>query len=176
MKHIAFALLGLLACGDDAPTVYFQYGKTSTPETFWDYPFPSDRRLDAAGAPDMTGFPNPRNVPILTSLMSIVPDRRGFPVMSTAYFRFTAPIEAESLDVVYSEGAPYHLIDIDPNSPERGTQYQVIAKSLAEDSYVASNVLALAPRPGIVLRAGTQYAYVIEKSAQPGFARPSGFT
>ena len=29
------------------------------------------------------------NVPILTSLLSIVPDRRGWPMMSAAYFRFT---------------------------------------------------------------------------------------
>ncbi len=178
MKQLAYVALVALfaACGDDqdAQTVYFDLGNTTTADTFWNFPFPSDQRLDADGAPDMTGFPNPRNVPILTSLLSIVPDRRGWPMMSPAYFRFTAPVPATSLDVVLADG-PLYLIDIDPDSPERGTKFPVIAKTLAKDGYVPTDLLAIAPRPGIVLRASTTYAYVIGTAFAPDFSRPASF-
>src|SRR5688572_2558666 len=155
MNRLAvIALVSLAACGDDGPTLYFDRSNTRTPETFWNFPFPSDHRLDASGAPDMTGFPNPRDVPILTSLLSIVPDRRGWPTMSTAYFRFTAPLDAKTLDVTLATG-PVLLIDIDPSSPERGDVFPVVAKTLAKDMYASSDLLAVAPRPGIVLRANT---------------------
>lgn len=167
-----WVLAAIAACGGDNPrTVYFDLGHTGTPDTFWNYPFPSDNRLDAAGAPDLTGFPNRRNVPILSSLMSIVSERRGFPVMPAAYFRFTAtPTTAFTLDEVLVAG-PIYLVDIDPASPERGTKFPVVAATLAPDGYVPSNLVAVAPRPGIVLRANTKYAYFLAKL--DGFERPS---
>jgi hypothetical protein len=175
MKQLPLlAVVSLVACGDDGPTVYFDFDHANTVATFWDFPFPSDQRLDPNGAPEVTAFPNPRNLPILANLLSIVPDRRGWPMMTPAYFRFTAPVPATSLDVVLADG-PLYLIDIDPASPERGSKFPVVAKTLAADSYVTSNVLAIAPRPGIVLRARTQYAYVVARAFAPGFSRPSGF-
>jgi hypothetical protein len=176
MKHIAsLALLSLVACGDDdGSTVYFDADDISTPQTYWNFPFPSDERLDDKGAPDVAAFPNPRNVPILTQLLSLVPERRGWPMMASAYFRFTAPVPATSLDTVLADG-PLYLVDIDPASPERGTKHPVVGKTLVEDSYVPSNVLAIAPRPGIVLRAKTKYAYVIARAFAPELSRPSAF-
>jgi hypothetical protein len=179
MKHLASLALALglllVACGDDdASTVYFDADQITTPATFWNFPFPSDQRLDASGAPDLAAFPNPRGVPIMTQLLSLVPERRGWPMMASAYVRFTAPVPAAALDTVLSDG-PLYLIDIDPASPERGTKHPIVGKTLVEDSYVPSNVLAMAPRPGIVLRAKTKYAYVIARDFAPGFARPSAF-
>ena len=74
------------------------------------------------------------------------------PAMSTAYFRFTAPVPERSLDVVLLDG-PAYLIDIDPDSPERGSKLPILAKTLLDDAYAADNLVALAPRPGIVMRA-----------------------
>lgn len=175
--HVALALLvSVAACGDnDAQTVYFEVGETSTADTFWNFPFPSDQRLDERGAPDIARFPNPRDVSILNDLLAIVPDRRGWPMMMPAYFRFTAPVPETALDVVLADG-PLYLIDIDPASPERGAKLPVVAKTLAADRYVPSDVLAIAPRPGIVMRANTQYAYVIARDFAPGFSRPAGFS
>jgi hypothetical protein len=166
-------LFATAACGDDAPTVLFDLDGASTPQTFWDFPFPSDLRLTASGAPDLAAFPNPRRVPILDSLLSIVPDRRGFPVMPTAYFRFTAPIGTFHIVDLVPDGVAY-LVDIDPASPERGTTYPLVAQSLPRDGYTTSDVLALAPRPGIVLRASTRYAFVLARALAPGFERPAG--
>jgi len=178
MKHVVALsfVVALFACGeDDSPTVYFDTGHTATPETFWNFPFPSDQRLDGAGAPDMTGFPNPRNVPIMADLLSLVPERRGWPMMSPAYIRFTDAVPPASLDVVLADG-PLYLVDIDPTSPERGTKLPVIAKTLVADSYVPANVVAIAPRPGIVMRANTTYAYVVARDFAPGFSRPGAFS
>ena len=178
MTRAVLLCLALAACGDDANTVYYESAH-ATADTFWNYPWPSDTRLDANGAPDMTGFPNPRNVPILTSLMSNIPERRGWPAMSTGYFRFTAPIPERTPDVVMVAG-PVYLIDIDPASPERGRAVPVVAKTLVKDkmtndAYVATNMLAVAPRPGMILRPKTKYAYVITRDVAPGFASPDGW-
>jgi hypothetical protein len=172
MKMKTLALLSILAACSDSPsgtTVFVhQHG------TFFDDPWPSDRRLDAGGAPDLSNFPNPRNVPILTNLISIVPNRHGWPMMAAGYFRFTAPIKTEfSLDQPLAAG-PIYLVDIDPASPERGALYPVVAQMLPKDGYVPTNVLAVAPRPGVVLRGNTEYAYVLQKF-EAGLVRPSAF-
>lgn len=173
MRRLLAVTLLVAACGDDNDkTVYYSLADTKT--EYWNFPFPSDQRL-ADGAPDITGFPNPRNVPILSSLLSNVPERRDWPAMSTGYFRFTAPIPPRDLDVVMLAG-PAYLLDIDPDSPERGKLKPVVAKTLTKDLYAASDMLAVAPRPGIVMRPATQYAYVLATEIAPGFSRPSGFT
>jgi hypothetical protein len=171
-----FASTGLFAaaCSSSSKTVYFELSDTHSAATYWNYPFPSDQRLDTNGAPDVAAFPSPRTLPILDSLLSIVPQRRGWPTMPAAYFRFTDAIPARALANVVTDGAAY-LIDVDPSSPEQGTSFPVIAQTLAPDGYVPSNLLALAPRPGIVLRGTTQYAYVITKAMAPGFSAPSAF-
>jgi len=109
------------------------------------------------GVPASAGFPNPRNVPILSSLLSLVPGRRGWPLMSAAYFRFTAAPPTHNLDIVYA-GGPAWLLDIDPSSDEKGTTYPVVIKTLANDPYAPDFLVAVAPRPGIVLRPSTMYA------------------
>jgi hypothetical protein len=167
----------LAACSSDpsGTTIYYDLAHTTTQATFFNYPWPSDKRLDANGAPDLSAFPNTRNLPILTNLMSIVPNRQGWPMMAAGYFRFTAPITTEfSLDTPMAAG-PVYLIDIDPASPELGTTYPVVAQVLPKDTYVPETLLAVAPRPGIVLRGNTEYAYVLTKF-EPGLARPAQFT
>ena len=158
MKYAA--LIALAACGSDAPSVFFDT-KHDTAETFWNAPWPSDSRLDGSGAPDITGFPNPRDVPILNSLLSIVPERRGWPMMSIGYIRFTAPPAA-------TDGQAY-LVDI-----EQKSTVPIVVQVLPQDRYVSSNLVALAPVPGFVLRGNAKYAYVIAKDFAPGFDSPAG--
>ena len=178
-----FALLApllLVACGDDggsaAQTAYFDLnGATTDADTFWNAPFPSDLRLDSHGAPDLTGFPNRRSVALLNSLLIDVPDRRAWPQMSIAYFRFTADLPTRAVTDVITDGSVL-LMDIDVSSPERGTTYPVVAQTLPPDGYVPSGLVAIAPRPGIVLRAATVYAYVVTKAFAPGFSAPPEIT
>ncbi|MEO8706560.1 MAG: hypothetical protein ABI867_41425, partial [Kofleriaceae bacterium] len=172
------ALILLVACGGDAApdrTAYFDLdGSIAEPATFWNLPFPSDLRMAASGAPDMTGFPNPRNVPILAALVSVVAERRGWPTMPTAYIRFTKPVPERAITDVVA-GDSILLIDIDPASPELGATFPVVARTLPPDPYLPADVVALAPRPGIVLRASTRYAYVVRSTFAPGFEAPPAF-
>jgi len=167
------------ACGSDsAPTAVFDLAAPiDTPETYWDLPFPSDLRIAASGAPDTVGFPNPRDVPILRGLLSSVDARRGWSTMPVIYFKFSAPIPAYDLENLIApiEGAPALLIDIDPGSDELGSRFPLVAKTLNEDRYVTSNIVALAPRPGLVLRASTKYAVVLRQGFAPGFAPAADF-
>lgn len=174
-RSLVLVLCGLVAgaCGDDgAPskTAYFDLEvELAGKETYWDLPFPSDLRI-VDGIPDLAGFPNPRNVPILNALLLVANERRGWPVMPTAFVRFTAPVPARTItDVIAASDETVMLVDIDPASPEVGARFPIVAQTLAEDPYVASDVVAFAPRPGIVLRASTRYAYVIRSGFAPGF-------
>ena len=191
MKH-AVALLSLAAfaalaaCSSNSSnnntsgkTAYFDLdaavaGSVGSGSDYWNFPFPSDLRLDKNGAPDVAAYPNPHGVQILTSLLSIVPEHHGFPVMSTAYFRFTAPVPARALANVVTDGSVV-LLDIDPTSPEVGTKWPIVALTLDSDIYAPTNLVAVAPRPGIVLRPSTQYAYVVTTAFAPDFTAPADF-
>ncbi|MGE0399558.1 MAG: hypothetical protein AB7T06_22780 [Kofleriaceae bacterium] len=180
MRRLLVLVMLVGACGDDgAPskTAYFDLdGELAGKESYWNLPFPSDQRLRADKSPDLDGFPNPRNVPILTALVSVANERRGWPTMPVAFVRFTAPVPPRAItDVIPADDEAVTLIDIDPASPELGTRYPIVAQTLAEDPYVATDVVALAPRPGIVLRANTRYAYVIRSAFAPGFSPAPAF-
>lgn len=176
MRRIVLLAL-LAACGDDnkppaSSTAYFDLdGNFTDGDTFWNHPWPSDLRLDGNGAPNISGFPNPRKVPILNSLLLDVPDRRGWPQMAISYIHFTDAVPAHKITDVITDGSIL-LLDIDATSPEVGTKYPVVAQTLPTDGYVPDNLLAIAPRPGIVLRANTKYAYVVTTAFAPGFSAP----
>ena len=171
-RAVVLVFLAAACSSNSGPTntAYFDLDTdlTAGSGAFWAMPFPSDVRVDANGAPDITGYPNPRNAGIITSLFSIVPEHKGWPVMSTAYFRFTNAVPPRALGDVITDGSVV-LVDIDPTSNELGATYPVVALTLDRDPYVPSNLVAIAPRPGIVLRPGTQYAYVVRTAFAPGF-------
>jgi hypothetical protein len=132
---------------------------------FYDFPYPSDLRLSAEGTPDLRGFPDPDQVPIVEGLRVIAEQRPGFPVMPVAYFRFTAPPAPQDIQNVVApeDSAPAMLVDVDPGSPERGRRYPVVLATPNPDDYVAENVLIVAPRPGFALAPGRKYAFVVRR-------------
>ena len=173
------ALLGP-ACSDPgapAATVAFELDAPLAGETFWDLPFPSDLRLTAAGLPDLAGFPNPRNLPVVNDLLAGAIERAGFPTLPIAWFRFTgAPPTRALADVIAATPeAPALLLDIDPTSDERGALYPMVAQTLPDDAFTGPGLVALAPRPGVVLRAHTRYAFVLTRAFAPDTAVPPAF-
>ena len=174
MRRAAALVLVLAACGgDDAPTVAFELDAPLEGPTYWDLPFPSDLRLTAEGVPDVVGYPNPRGSPLVTNLLGVVAKRRGFPVMPVAYFRFTADPPPRALsDLVPLEHAL--LVDIDAGSPERSRTFPIVAKTLVVDEFAPASLVAVAPRPGVVLRPDTTYAVVLRRAFAPGFDPPAG--
>ena len=180
-KPLAFLLTAALAaCGGDpdpevGSTVFFDLdGDIALPETFFDFPFPSDLRLKADGTADVTGFPNPKDIEIVADLTRLAGEHPGFPVMPVAYFRFTEPLAPRSeQDVIAAEaGAPVMLVDVDPDSPERGRLFPAVALTLIVDDYMPGYGLAVAPRPGIVLTGARTYAVVVMRSLMDAEGQP----
>ncbi len=171
MRCLAFVALAACTAAPATSTVAFDLDAPLDAATFWDLPFPSDLRLTADGRPDLAGFPNVRDLPVVNDLLAVARERRGFPVMPIAWFRFPDGAPAHALDTLAGSAT---LVDIDPASPERGTEYPVIAQTLADDSY-GTGLVALAPRPGIVLRGDTRYAFVLHEDFAPGLEVPRDF-
>tara|TARA_R110002096_G_scaffold44526_13_gene120485 strand:- start:58890 stop:60917 length:2028 start_codon:yes stop_codon:yes gene_type:complete len=169
---MVFVSVFLLACGssdtepDKGTMVVFDLAAaTSEQGHFYDVPFPSDARL-IDGRPDLAGYPNPGNIKLLSDLVPLGEGREGFSTNMASVFQFTAPIAARlETDVIAADAtSPILLIDIDPNSPDRGTLIPTVAKTLVKDDYVPENTLAVAPPPGFILNSDRQYAMVIMKS------------
>jgi hypothetical protein len=180
MRAVAFLVLVLVACSDPgvpANTVAFELEGTLAGETFWDLPFPSDLRLTPEGRPDLAGFPNRRHLPVLDALLSVASERAGFPVMPIGWFRFTGEPPQHALDQVIQADAAADvlLVDIDPSSDERGALYALVAQTLPPDDFTATGLVAIAPRPGTVLRAHTRYAFVLRRGFAPDAAVPAAF-
>jgi hypothetical protein len=58
----------------------------TSPDHFYDFPYPSDLRLSSTGGPIASGFPNPTSNELVTGMLKIVGDRPGFPVIPVACF------------------------------------------------------------------------------------------
>jgi hypothetical protein len=152
--------------GSSGATVAFdpeaQFGAENA---FFDFPYPSDLRLTPEGTPDVAAFPDP-GVPILVGLKKAAQERRGFPVVPAAYFKFTAKLLDRDPELLVEGGAtaPLLLLDVDPASPERGKAYPVVAQTPNPDAYVPEHLLSIAARPGIVLPPNRKFAFVVTRA------------
>jgi hypothetical protein len=180
----ALFLMAAYGCDDggpvfDAPTVAFDVAG----EGFWDSPFPSDLRLTAEGRPDLAAFPNPNGISLVSQFVEVAKERRGFPVMPTVWFRFTQRAPQHDANIVLGDELAV-LVDIDDASPERGTTFPVVAQTLADDDFTLrpeigvdhGALIAVATRPGTVLRGNTRYAVVLRSAFAPGVSAPAAFT
>jgi hypothetical protein len=163
--------------GTTGTTVMFDASAdfTST-DHFFDFPWPSDLRLSPAGTPDMTGIANPTLSQVFEGLRQIAEQRNGYPMVPVAWFRFTTDLATRlSTDLIAaSPSSPILLVDVDPKSSTPGKLLPTIAQTLVQDSYVPDGVLAVGPRPGIVLEPSHQYAYVVLRSALDQYGAPLG--
>jgi hypothetical protein len=170
------AILGACACGSSSGepgvSVYFDLGgDLSAPDRFFDHPFPSDLRLTAEGAPDVTYLPNPKGIAPVEDLRALVFERRGFPVMPVAYFRFDGPLAPRSAtgEVHSGAGAPILLLDLEARS-----LVPAVAATLLPEEWSPDHTLAVAPRPGFVLRAGRPHAVVVMRALGDAAGAPLG--
>ncbi|MBK8259556.1 MAG: hypothetical protein IPK82_43740 [Polyangiaceae bacterium] len=177
LRTLAFLFtLSMVAC-DGTPT---ETETTPTPKgtvtlfdlnadltvSFFDMPMPSDLRVTDKGAPDYTGFPNPNSLSLIEGIRHVAMDRKGFPTVPVAYFRFTSPmpsLDPESV-VAADKTSPFLLVDVDPDSNERGRLFPTVALNLEVDNYTAENMIGVAARPGFVLKPNRKYAFVVQRS------------
>lgn len=134
-------------------------------ETFFDHPFPSDLRLEG-GAVRMLGWPNPKSVPLLDEYIAFIDGKLdGFSPIAAGFLRFAGPLDPSTLpdaDTSTQTSASVQLIDIDPESPERGSRRPIYVSFRKEPgAYWSANTLSFMPVPGYPLRTKTRYALVV---------------
>ncbi len=134
-------------------------------ETYFDHPYPSDLRLEG-GFVRFTGYPNPREVPLLDEYTTYLNGKlTGFSPVAAGFARFTDAIDEASLPdpgQSQTQSASVQLIDVDPGSPDRGKRHPIYVTFRAEPGvYWQRNTLAFMPVPGFPLRFDTKYALVV---------------
>lgn len=155
--------MALGACGDAAPSGTTALFDPSNAD-FYALPFPNDLRRHTDGTLDLSAFP---------AKVQIVQEYRdaaaaaldGFGLNTTAFARFSAPIDPATLpDIAGSTqpGASVYLVDIDPASPKKDARIPAIVHFLADPRGTAGeNNLSARPYPGFSFEEGTIYALVI---------------
>jgi hypothetical protein len=181
MQARSLALVSLVvlsgACGKgtSAPSsgtvaVFDTAADLTSPDHFFDMPFPSDARRTATGAPDFSGLANPLSSSVLDGLRKIAMDRKGAPQMPVAYVRFTGPIATQdpATLVTADKASKILLVDLDGGN----ALVPVVAQTLDQDSYVPDGVLAVAPRPGFILAPAHKHAVVVMKALGDAQGKP----
>lgn len=171
MRWIRLALLvSAAACsggGDDgAARGMFEVPRGGEPlaDGFYGLPFPNDIRVADDGAIDLADHPRLNDLAGLY-LDAIMAEQRGFGLSSAGFFRFDGPIDPASLpadpEASLAESASVYLVDVDPDSPGRGTRTLVTTRfKESEGEAIGPNSLAVLPYPGFPLRERTTYALV----------------
>lgn len=149
-----------------------------TGDAFFDQPWPSDLRRDPNGHVEFSGFPNPREQPILdTFVESISGVLDGFSPVAAGALRFTGPIARSSLPATprdaRSPASSVALLDVDPDSPERGARMLVSLNFRASAGvYYPPYTLAFMPPLGYPLRRHTRYALVVTNALRGANGSP----
>lgn len=132
-------------------------------ENFFAAPFPSDARLSATGGPDLRGFPELPEALHIRNFIDVASERKGYPLIPVIWIRWSAALAPQLRTTIIpaEPTSPILLVDIDPDSPDQGTLVPIIAETLADDPFTPTNVLAVAPVPGFLLRENTTYAVIV---------------
>lgn len=140
-------------------------------EGFFDFPYPSDLRLNAEGGPVLGTLGNPKSLPLLGGLLDAASKHPGFPVLPVAWFQLTGPVaeRSEADAIAPSIDSPIFLVKLSD-----GTLYPTVAQTLAGDIYTPDNVLGVAPFPGIVLEPKETFAFVLMRSLGDAEGAPLG--
>lgn len=134
---------------------------------FFDAPFPSDLRTDAEGRPDLTGMPGRRGL-VDDAATVVESERPGFSTITGVYFRFSTPVNLSinpDPAARIEANSPVWLVDVDEDSPLRGTRLPAYVTYYEEATRVwPGNALVVRPVPGLQLAPGRTYAVALRTS------------
>lgn len=175
----ALALAGCASDPDAAPAhAVFELPRPGSDAAFFDLPWPSDLRRTSDGLVDVRAFPNPMRIEVLTEYAeAITTHLDGYGTNAAAYARFSEPVAEETLPrdpaATTSDGATAFLMDVDPDSAERGTRHPaVVVYRDAATVYWPAHTIAIRPVYGAPLAGGRTYAAVVTRgvTARSGVA------
>ena len=159
----ALLLVSAAGCAEDV-TAYFAVPGESVGDDFYALPFPNDLRRHADGTLDLSELPV--NSVIATNVRDVTERQLdGFGLNAAMFARFSGAVDQASLPTPaesVEEGASVYLVDIDPQSPARGTRVPVIASFRVDGTQtMGGNRLVVRPYPGFPLSDATTYALVM---------------
>ncbi len=166
--------LWLLACAPQAPEpvalpgLSVRMDEAAAATDFWSSPFPDDARL-RDGHLVLGHLPGIQDSPLLSGLAEVAELRRGASQVPVVYLPFAGALRAAPPESVFERVATavdddVVLVDVDAESPERGRVIPSVAATLPVDDFTPEGVLAVAPRPGFVLREHTTYAVLVRRT------------
>ena len=195
-RLLGLVLLAATACGDNltnercdlgpvvGPTIRFADPDEGLVDLV-DHPFPSDALLRSDGLVELRHFPNPTESTTLQDYLQIFQrEIRSFSTSAALYIGFTEAMDPASFPsdpgAALGDDAPISLVDIDPDSPERGRRYPLRIRYRDEAKvYLPAHHLAILPPFGATLRGGTTYALVLtdrlRSAAGASLVRPALF-
>lgn len=171
----SLCLVGAIAaCSSPPANPIWEPANLST--DFFALPFPSDARVDAAGHPDVSLFPDAGKLLVRRYLDAIATNVVGFGRNSAIYFRFDGGLDLDALPSpaasTEADGG-VQLINVDEASPNYGEHVPVTLAFRADAGrYIGANYLAVMPFPGFPLAEQTTYAVIITTRVA---TRPAAF-
>lgn len=136
---------------------------------YYALPFPNDLRMREDGTIDFEGHVRP-NALLEEYLDTFSQKAGGFGTNSAIFFRFSAPIDPASLPETAAKSleadASVYLVDVDPDSPERGLRRPLRFRfEHYAGEAIGPDWLSCLPYPGFPLRRATTYAVVVTRRA-----------
>ena len=159
--------------GEPAPSIFFDLdaAAASGKDAYYDFPMPSDLRLDRSGRPDVSNFLAPSN-PLILELKSYVESGpTGFAPHTTSYMRLTHQPDPSAAGKYLTppdiERSPVWLINVTPDSVEYGRKMPIELRfTTRETPYRPAYMLNIRPIPGSGMRPGEAYAVVVRRGLQ----------
>ena len=181
LQRLLPALLLATACGGppfiERPT---QVITDPAASDFWARPLPSDLRREMDGTFDLERWPRSRESDLLDDWFRASNRllRDGWGLTSGVFMPLTGPIDEatlpSSVEASLEAGASVFLLDIDPNSPERGRRFPLEVEIARPDRYTPEHLLAAIPMFGFVRRPSTRYALVVTTDLKDAGGEPLG--
>ncbi|MGE0870319.1 MAG: hypothetical protein AB7P03_17265 [Kofleriaceae bacterium] len=166
------ALCMLAACGDSATTALFTLPAPT--DDFYALPFPNDVYRRDDGTLDLARVP--ANGTIVPQIVAAAESLDGFGLNQAMFARFDGALDAESLPTPsewLDDDASIYLIDVDPESAERGQRVPIIVRFRVDPGEtIGDNSLVARPFPGFGLTEGTTYALVITNRVRDRSGEP----
>lgn len=166
------AACGAINCGDDDEPLVAVSGTVvqmdfSRQAGLYAAPFPSDDLQSSDGRIDLTRFPNPKKVDLVSHALTLLERARGFSLSAGIFFSLSAALDSKQLPGVAASTAPGAAVFLTPVSPITGgaTRHPLEVRFEADGGpHGAPNLLSLLPYQGAPLLPQTMYAAVILRS------------
>jgi hypothetical protein len=166
LVFLCVPVLSVHGAGAEAGAVYalFDFERS---ESFWDFPYPSDAFYRPGRGIDLAGFPAGPS-PVSKKVVNNYVDRLGesslgFGLNSAVYFRLSGPIRELPAELFEpSADDPVFIMSLDDEVEFIPIKLRFYRRSYG-DPAIASNLLAVVPRPGRAFQGDTAYAAIIRR-------------